>query len=159
MLLRLTVLLLTFVAGTQACSPHRSIDRNPTTVRQAIDRENAAFIDGMARADAAAVAARYDEHATHLDDIKVVQGRDAIAADVAHFLHEVGPVKVTVETARVWVAETVAYESGRWTYTITPAGAGEHTIGGRYVTVWKPQTDGSWKIMADLSVPGTELRQ
>ncbi len=137
MSLRLSVLSLTFIAAALACSPYRSIDTNPTNVRRAIDRENAFFIAAMARADAAAVAA------------------------TSHFLHEVGPVQVTIETAKVWVADALAYESGKWTYTFTQAGAGTRvaqTIGGRYVTVWKPQADGGWKVMTDLSIPGTELR-
>ena len=31
------------------------------------------------------------------------------------------------------------------------------SFGGRYVTTWKRQSDGGWKIFADMGVPGTSL--
>ena len=33
-------------------------------------------------------------------------------------------------------------------------GKAEQTIGGRYVTTWKRQADGGWKIKSDVGVPG-----
>ncbi len=86
---------------------------------------------------------------------KVVRGRSAITADVDGFLDRVGPVRVTLETAQVWLMDDMAYETGAWSYTFHPKGEGEQRIGGRYVTIWKRQADGGWRIWADLGVPGT----
>ena len=49
----------------------------------------------------------------------------------------------------------MAYETGAWSYAYHPKGQQEQKIGGRYVTVWHRQADGSWKIWADMGVPGT----
>jgi ketosteroid isomerase-like protein len=48
-----------------------------------------------------------------------------------------------------------AYETGLWSYTFQPSGKAEQHIGGHYVTVWRKQPDGGWKIWADMGVPGT----
>lgn len=98
----------------------------------------------------------YDPRGARLNDRGViVQGRDAIAADVGRFISQVGPVKVALETVEFWVVDDQVYETGKWSYTFTPTGKAEQTIGGRYVTTWKRQPDGGWKILADLGVPGT----
>jgi ketosteroid isomerase-like protein len=50
---------------------------------------------------------------------------------VRALLDQAGPVKVVLRT-----------------------GKPEQTIGGRYVTTWKRQADGGWKIRSDVGVPG-----
>jgi uncharacterized protein (TIGR02246 family) len=125
-------------------------------VRAAIDRGNAAYISAFARADAPAVAAVYDPNGARLNEHgAAAQGTDAITRDVADLLKQVGPVKVQLETVEFWQLGDLAYETGKWSYTFTPPGRSEQTIGGRYVTTWKRQPTGGWKILADLGVPGT----
>lgn len=127
-------------------------------VRAAIDSGNSAYVAAYAHVDATALARVYDTEGARLSDNgRTVRGREAIAASVGAFLSQVGPVHVRLETVDVWVIEDQAYETGIWSYTYTPAGATKRTIGGRYVTVWRQQSDGGWRILADLGVPGTSL--
>ena len=51
--------------------------------------------------------------------------------------------------------DDTAYETGTWSYTYHPKNQQEQRIGGRYVTLWRRQPDGGWKIWADMGVPGT----
>jgi ketosteroid isomerase-like protein len=45
----------------------------------------------------------------------------------------------------------LAYEQGTYTNTITPPGASAAVIDkGKYITVWKKQSDGSWKAARDI---------
>ena len=85
----------------------------------------------------------------------LLRGRAAIARDVAEFVGQVGPVRVTIETAGVWLVDDVAWESGAWSYTFQPKGKAEQRLGGRYVTLWRRQADGGWRIWRDLGVSGT----
>jgi ketosteroid isomerase-like protein len=62
---------------------------------------------------------------------------------------------VTLETKEVWNLKETAYETGVWSYTFHPKGETERRIGGHYVTLWKRQPGGGWKILADMGVPGT----
>ena len=66
-----------------------------------------------------------------------------------------GPCAVGLETAQVWLIDDTAYETGTWSYTYHPKNQQEQRIGGRYVTLWRRQPDGGWKIWADMGVPGT----
>ncbi|MCZ6917851.1 MAG: DUF4440 domain-containing protein [Gemmatimonadetes bacterium] len=129
-----------------------------SAVRAAVDAGNACYIAAYAAADARALADVYDLRGARLgDNGVVVRGRAAITESVDNFLDRVGPVKVTIETVELWVVDDQAYETGKWSYTYTPSGESERTIGGRYVTTWKLQSDGGWKIFADMGVPGTSL--
>jgi uncharacterized protein (TIGR02246 family) len=126
------------------------------SARKGIEAGNAAYIAAFKRADANALAQVYDPDGARLNEGgTVVRGRRAIADDVGKFVGKVGPVRVTLETKEVWLIDTNAYETGIWSYVFQPKGQAEQRIGGHYVTVWKRQPDGSWKIWADMGVPGT----
>jgi uncharacterized protein (TIGR02246 family) len=147
-------LLLVTIAVPVAAQTARPADVAP--VQQAIDAGNAAYIAAFRRADAQALSQVYDpEGARFNEGGVVVRGRDAIADDVGKLVEKVGPVRVTLESKDLWLMGDTAYETGLWSYTFQPKGKAEQRIGGRYVTIWKRQSDGGWKILADMGVPGT----
>ncbi len=148
--LMVVVLLTTPAAAQSPAAP------STTTVREAIDRGYVDYVKAFAEADAAALAAVYEAQGARLNSNGVVvQGRAAITEDVSRFLDRVGPVEVIIEIVDLWVIDDMVYETGTWSYSYTPSGQDKRTSGGRYVTVWKRQADGHWKILADLGVPGT----
>jgi uncharacterized protein (TIGR02246 family) len=125
-------------------------------VRRAIDAGNAQYREAFLAMDAKRLAGVYDPKGSRLGDGgQVVRGREAIATDIAAFVGRAGPVRVGLETAQVWLIDDSAYETGTWSYTYHPKHGAEQRIGGRYVTVWRRQPDGGWKIWADMGVPGT----
>jgi uncharacterized protein (TIGR02246 family) len=124
--------------------------------RRGIQAGNAAYIAAFKRADAHALAQVYDPEGARLNEGGVVvRGRTAIADDVGKFVGKVGPVHVALDTKDLWLVGDTAYETGLWSYTFQPKGQAEQRIGGHYVTLWKRQPDGGWKIWADMGVPGT----
>lgn len=146
--------LLLGITASLAAQTSQSADR--AAVRGSIDAGNAAYIAAFKRADAKALSQVYDLQGARLNDSGVVvRGRSAIADDVGKFVDQVGPVRVTLESKEFWLMDDNAYETGLWSYTFQPKGKAEQHIGGHYVTVWKQQPDGGWKIWADLGVPGT----
>jgi uncharacterized protein (TIGR02246 family) len=145
-------------AAAQAAHASRSHAVSPdvATVRRGIDAGNAAYIAAFKKADARELSQVYDPQGSRLNDGGVVvRGRSAIEKDVGDFISQVGPVRVTLDSKEFWLIGDQAYETGIWSYTFTPKGKSEQHIGGHYVTVWKKQSDGSWKIWADMGVPGT----
>jgi uncharacterized protein (TIGR02246 family) len=151
LVLLLLVLPVSAVAQAPTAAPAALAD-----ARRGIDDGNAAYKAAFLRADAEALAQVYDPAGARLNEGGVtVRGRAAIAADVAAFVGQVGPVRVTIETAAVWLVDDLAWETGAWSYTFQPKGKPEQRLGGRYVTVWRRQPDGSWRIWRDLGVPGT----
>ncbi len=144
-----------FAALVAASSP--ALGQTSEDVRAAIEAGNSAYIAAMEKADARAFAEVYDAEGVRLvGGGEVVRGRAAIMDYFGSFFTRVGPVEVTLEMVEVWVVDDLAYESGRWSYAFTPPGDSRRTVGGRYVTVWRQQADGDWKIFADIGVPGTE---
>ena len=122
-------------------------------VRKAIEAGNAQYIKAFASADAGGVAAVYDEDGARLNPKgKVIRGRKAIKENLDKFIKDVGPVTVTLETSDLWLIDDTAFETGKWSYTFTPPGRQQKTIGGRYVTQWRRQKDGAWKILLDLGL-------
>jgi uncharacterized protein (TIGR02246 family) len=154
LLVLLFAALLIFAGVVRAQAPAQSSVTDPA-IRQAIDAGNAKYIDAFAKSDAGALAGLYDESGSRFSPKGVVvRGRPAIAESVAGFMKSVtGPIKVSIETQDLWVVDDVAYETGKYTYTFTPPGKSETQTGGHYVTIWKRQADGGWKIIADMGVP------
>ena len=84
---------------------------------------------------------------------KVIKGRRAIADRQRLAMQGSDPgVVVTVTTVNVWLDGNTAYETGKYKYEYTEKGTPK-VDEGRYVTVWKHQKDGSWKLAMDMGVP------
>ncbi len=142
------------LSGQATAQTSHSAER--ASVQRAIDAGNAAYIAAFKQADAKALSQVYDPQGSRLNEGGVVvRGREAIVKDVGGFVSQVGPVQVTLESKEFWLIDNNAYETGIWSYTFQPKGKAEQHIGGHYVTVWKKQPDGGWKIWADMGVPGT----
>lgn len=153
-LLLFFAIILTFVGVAQAQSPSQSSVTDPE-IRKSVDAGNAKYISAFAKSDAGALSDLYDESGSRLSPNGiVVRGRPAIAESVAGFMKSVtGPIKVSIETQDLWLIDNLVYETGRYAYTFTPPGKSETQTGGHYVTIWKRQSDGSWKIFVDMGVP------
>jgi ketosteroid isomerase-like protein len=47
----------------------------------------------------------------------------------------------------------IAYETGAYDFVITDKNGKSSDAKGKYVVVWKKQTDGSWKVVVDTDNP------
>jgi ketosteroid isomerase-like protein len=75
----------------------------------------------------------------------MVTGSDAIKALFTHLMTPGMTVHWTPAKAQVSTAGDVGYTTGA--YQVTAGGASEK---GKYVTVWKKQADGGWKMAEDI---------
>jgi uncharacterized protein (TIGR02246 family) len=124
-------------------------------VRRAIDQGNAQWSEGWAKRDAARVAALFAEDGVQLAGSgKIITGPKEIAERQKAAMMGVDPgVKVTVTTKNVWRVGDTAYETGQYRYEYTEKGK-PGVDEGQYVTVWKRQKDGAWKLAMDMGLPG-----
>lgn len=124
-------------------------------VRKWIDIGNEQWMDGFRRADAAPIALSFAEDAVNVSaDGTCDRGREAIRARMAAYLLKSGPATETrVDVGQVVVDGELAYEWGRADarFAGKPGGPARRT--GRYLTCWKRQPDGSWKIFRNNSLP------
>jgi uncharacterized protein (TIGR02246 family) len=123
-------------------------------VRRAIDKGNAEWSEGWAKGDAAMVAAIFADDGVQLASSgKLIKGRRQIQERQSAAMQGADAgVKVTVTTVNVWLDGDTAYETGRYKYEYTEKGK-PGTDEGRYVTIWKRQRDGSWKLSMDIGLP------
>jgi uncharacterized protein (TIGR02246 family) len=80
-----------------------------------------------------------------------VDGRDAIrAAMVPAFADTTTALRWEPDTAVVAASGDIAYTLGHWELVAKTA-AGDSVAGrGNYVTLWRRQSDGTWKVAADI---------
>ena len=122
--------------------------------RGAIDRGNAQWIDAWDKADASVIASLFATDGVMLGrNGKSFKGPQEILEHMKPVLEGAGKgVKATVTTVDLWLDGDIAYETGKYSYAFQEKGQ-PTTDAGRYVTIWKRQNDGSWKIIMDMGVP------
>jgi uncharacterized protein (TIGR02246 family) len=141
-------------AQTQSPTPAPSGSADLAEVRRAIDKGNAQWSEGWLKGDAAIVSAIFAEDGVQLaGNGKIIKGRQQILERQRTAMQGADPgVKVTVTTLNVWLDGDTAYETGTYKYDYVEKGK-PSTDEGRFVTIWKRQKDGSWKLTMDLGMP------
>jgi len=141
-----------------AQSPPARLDTAAILVaaRPDIDAANAAWLPGLRARDANAIVAAYADSGLFIAaDGVITRGRAAIAELYrARFprLREIRGGDVVQDGLAV-VAPNIIYEWGHAWVEMAPTAAGGSSLrsGGSYLTVWKRQTDGHWRIIRNLT--------
>jgi uncharacterized protein (TIGR02246 family) len=122
--------------------------------KPAIDKGNAQWIEAWEKSNPEMVAALFTDNAVMLSQGgKVFKGRQQILERQKEAMESVTrPIKVSVVTVKIWLDGDTAYETGKYKYEYAEKGK-PITEAGRYVTMWKRQDDGSWKLSMDMAVP------
>ena len=144
--------------SVRAESESKTVSPTPSAeliaARQAIDKGNAQWIEAWDKADASLIAGLFAEDGLLLArNGKFFKGPQQILERQKGVMVSAGKgVKATVTTVDLWLDGDTAYETGKYSYKFQEKGQ-PVTEEGRYVTVWKRQSDGSWKIVLDMGVP------
>jgi uncharacterized protein (TIGR02246 family) len=123
---------------------------------KAINALNDKLVAAMNSRDAAALAACYADDAVMMDpDQAAVEGKPAIQAAYEARGKEMPKDTVTalqgINPLETQVAGDWAYQRGNYTVTITPKSGKPMEMSYKYLTVYKRQPDGSWKMYRDIS--------
>lgn len=77
-------------------------------------------------------------------------GKDAIEAAMIPAFEAIDFQKFVINPDGVVVLGEQGYSHGTYSYVMTPMGGGETTpFSGKFLTIFKQQSDGSWKILLD----------
>jgi len=119
--------------------------------RQWIDAGNRAWVTGMKNGDASTIAATYADNALDCPATgDCFKGRSEIYEHLKQRLTLTGPA----QTASVTSAGSVQQHDYVYEWGLAQASfAHGRTISGHYLTVWKLQSDGTWKIFRNLAIP------
>ncbi len=123
-----------------------------TVVQAAIDSANQAFLGALQAGDTARATMNYDAEA-----ILMMPGDEAWTASNMHqkmveFMstYTIKDAKLT-STAPLILTGDYAIETGTFEWTMQPKTGKPITDKGKYLTVWKKQADGTWKIVRDIN--------
>ena len=121
-------------------------------VRRSIDSANTRFVDALTRGDTAGAFANYAADAVvMLPNQGAWRGADAVRKGFAGFLSQASLKAGHFTTDDVMVLGDVVLETGHYELTLVPKKGKEIKDKGKYLTAWKRQSDGSWKIVRDIS--------
>ncbi len=119
-------------------------------VNQAIETVTRQFEDAFSRGDAAGLAAIYaDDAKLMMPDTPMITGKQAIQ-EYWQGMVNAGVRKVSLKALNVDDLGDTAVETGVSTAEIPLEGGKTATMTGKYVVIWKLQSDGSWKYDVDI---------
>ena len=146
--------MLTFAGCQTAPTPEPKRDvAADTAAINALGDQYAAAVNSN---DAAAVAATYADDAIMMDPGEAaIEGKQAIQAVYEARAKENAGKTVAFTFAftqlETQVAGDWAYDRGNYTVTVTPKSGKPMERSNKYLTIYKRQPDGSWKIYRDIS--------
>ncbi len=115
-----------------------------------IAQSNGKWEAAVKAGDVAAIAALYTSDALIFPpDQPIATGR-AGAEQVFGGMLKAGAKNVSLHTENVERAGDYAIETGTVAVTMQPEGKEAQTSSGKYVVVWKRQSDGSWQLHRDI---------
>lgn len=138
------------VVRVYACERWRSSRADQRKGRGCILAADAAWLKVYQAKDLAKSVAFCDEQASMLaPNAPIATGKDAVAKLIADdFAHDT----VTWHANKVGVARSgdLGYTSGTTEDSIKDPSGKTISDRGKYLTVWKKQVDGSWKVLYDM---------
>jgi uncharacterized protein (TIGR02246 family) len=141
----------TLVVTMIACADRVESDSRSSD-EAAIREADAASVKAIAAKQVNATVSYYDEEASILmPNAPIVAGREEIRKAWEQMFSTPG-FNLAPKTTKVEVARSgdLAYAQGTYEFTANdPQGKPVHDRG-KFVVVWKKQTDGAWKIVADI---------
>ena len=121
-------------------------------VKAVIEAANGRFLDAFKRGDKAGMMANYTDDAVVMMPNEVAwRGREGLDKGFGGFLSQMSFKEGGAITTDVMVAGDLAVETGTFEWTLQPKSGPEIKDKGKYLIVWKRQTDGSWKIVRDIT--------
>ena len=155
----LTVAGVSCAPAEKAAVPAATSAADVAAVRQAIEAANARFVQALQASDIATAAGNYTEDAViMMPNDAAWRGHDAITKGLTDFTSQMTLTAFKATTEDVVLAGDLAIESGTYEWTLQPKTGKPMPDKGKYLTVWKHQADGSWKIFRDInnsSLPAT----
>jgi uncharacterized protein (TIGR02246 family) len=141
----------TAAAGTTATAG-AVVPTDPAEVRKAIEAANQRTAAAIVANDPAAMVGNYADNAIVMQPgMAAMRGPAAIVDGFKQLSASMTVTAFDFNTEDVMVVGDMAVETGTYTMSITPKGGKPMDDKGKYLTVWKRQADGSWKIERDIN--------
>ena len=135
------------VLATAACGGSQTSSDNSNALRAA----DAALQEAVANRDLERVASFYSDDAVLMPTAEpIVTGRDAIRAEWRHVFGIPGMQNVSaLKQVDVSQSDDMGYSRGTYTSRMVGADGTPVTEPGKWVSIWRKQSDGKWRIVVD----------
>ena len=157
------VVFASLVVAALACAP-KADDTPDTTavqqagaptdaaaVRKAIEDAESRWAAGMTKGDTAAVMSIYADDAILMaPGMKRASGRAAVAQAFTGMMSGMTVPAASLQVDDVIVAGDYAIETGTYRMTEQPKTGKAMNDVGKFISIWKKQSDGSWKMTRDI---------
>ena len=141
------------IALLAACTPPASVDPN---IGDTVRGQEANFAAAVAAENLDTSAAFYAPDAQLLNPgaapSTTPEGIRAAYGDI--FNDPNGALTFAADNVIVSSSGDYAVTEGNFTITYSNAQGQPESASGRYITVWRHEADGSWKIVRDIATPG-----
>ena len=125
---------------------------DPRVVRDSLDAKNARLAMAMTTGDTATMMSVYaDDAILMLADMPAARGRDAIARLNAGLFSAYTVSNASFTTSDVIVTGDYAIETGVYRMTLKPRNGPAIPDTGKYISIWRRDADGNWKMIRDIS--------
>jgi uncharacterized protein (TIGR02246 family) len=137
-----------------ACAP--SAGGGGSGAADAVREQEAGLIAAVAAEDAAATAAFYAPDAQLINPGAAPSTTpEAVRNAYAEIFNDPnGALTFSTENVIAPSSGDYAFTEGPFTITYSNAQGQPESASGRYITVWRRQDDGSWKVIRDIATPG-----
>ncbi len=121
-------------------------------VQATIDSVNHSFMQALQARDTAAVSRHYAEDAVvMMPNEPAWVGGPRIHEAMVAFAQQFALKDPKIATTSLLLSGDLAVETGTFEWTLQPKTGKAVQDKGKYMTVWKKQADGSWKIVRDIN--------
>lgn len=125
---------------------------DPAEARRTIEAANASAMAGMLANDVTAATANYAENAVvMMPAMATMRGRAAVQEGFKGMMSATPISAAKFTTEDVIASGDLAVETGTYTMTVTPKGAKPIDDNGKYMSVWRKQADGTWKVEREIN--------
>ena len=141
--------------GAAACAPKAPPPPDEAAIRTSIEAADAKFTAAINKGDTATAFGVYSDDAIlMMPGEKPWRGRAELSKGFGGLMSAMTVSEMSMKTETLLVSGDMAVESGTYAMTLTPK-AGKNPKAtkdeGKYLTTWKKQADGSWKIVRDIN--------
>lgn len=125
---------------------------NVNELRTNIEAANQKAMSAMLAGDMAGSTANYSDSAVvMMPGMPAMRGRMAYESGFKGMMDAMKVTAATFHTDDVMASGDLAIETGTFEMTTVPKGGKPMEDKGKYISVWKKQADGSWKIVRDIN--------
>ena len=134
-----------------ACSAPHSKQLDLAEVRKSIEAQNAKWLEAMKINDIPTLISIYSDDVTVLPPNKpMLRGKEQLKASFGLMPAKGRTItKAALNTLDIQGKDSTVLEIGQYLIDIVRPNMPAYSDSGKYSTVWKLQTDGTWKIYAD----------